>query len=236
TKIAGLDISIENPIGSVRSGKDEDGKAWDTVMRSHYGYIRRTTGADTDHVDTFVKAGTKPEFNGPVFVVDQINPKTGKFDEHKVLIGYGNQMEAAAAYRNNYQRGWKGMGKITPMPIDEFKRWVRSEEATKPLALEDKRNDDGISERGVPAVRGDSESSVQSATQNRADEPNGAAQSGVTVPQERPVAARDVADGAANLADATQSQSDGASVAKPERLIELRKRLSVLKSLKACLG
>lgn len=39
-KIAGLDISIENPEGSTRSGTDPNGKPWSITMQSHYGYIR----------------------------------------------------------------------------------------------------------------------------------------------------------------------------------------------------
>lgn len=37
--IQGLDISIENPKGSFRSGVDKDGKPWSVKMPSHYGYI-----------------------------------------------------------------------------------------------------------------------------------------------------------------------------------------------------
>jgi hypothetical protein len=36
----GLEIVIENPEGSVRSGIDSDGKSWETKMQNHYGYIR----------------------------------------------------------------------------------------------------------------------------------------------------------------------------------------------------
>jgi hypothetical protein len=50
TRISGLDISIENPAGSVRSGQDRSGKPWSVEMGAHYGYIRGTEGRDGDHV------------------------------------------------------------------------------------------------------------------------------------------------------------------------------------------
>ena len=47
----GLDISIENPKGSVRSGVDEIGQPWTTTLPAHYGYLKGVTGADKDHLD-----------------------------------------------------------------------------------------------------------------------------------------------------------------------------------------
>ena len=34
-RLAGLDISIENPAGSTRTGTSKSGKAWSTTMKSH---------------------------------------------------------------------------------------------------------------------------------------------------------------------------------------------------------
>ena len=56
-KVAGLDISIENPAGSERSGTDQDGKPWSVQMQHHYGYIKGTVGRDKDHLDIFLKDG-----------------------------------------------------------------------------------------------------------------------------------------------------------------------------------
>ena len=54
-KIHGLDISIENPRGSVRSGTTKEGKPWQTAMAHHYGYILGTKGKrQEDHIDTFI--------------------------------------------------------------------------------------------------------------------------------------------------------------------------------------
>lgn len=129
-RVHGLDISVENPRGSVRKGVDESGRPWETEMRAHYGYIKGSVGADKDHVDVFL--GERPE-DGPVYVVDQVDPSTGKFDEHKVVMGAGSADEARDIYLSNYEAGWQGLGAITEMDVDEFKGWVYSKKAKKPV-------------------------------------------------------------------------------------------------------
>lgn len=126
--VHGLPITIENPAGSVRVAKDG---SWASAMPHHYGHIRRTEGNDGDKID--VTIGPRPEAT-TVFVVDQVDPKTGRFDEHKVMLGFGTEEEAVAAYRAAYPADWKGLGAITPTTIDGFKRWLalgRQEHAFK---------------------------------------------------------------------------------------------------------
>ena len=53
-KIDGYDVTIENPKGSVRSGKDADGTPWSVTMNNTYGYIRGTEGVDGDHIDVYL--------------------------------------------------------------------------------------------------------------------------------------------------------------------------------------
>ena len=123
-RIAGMDISIENPQGSTRRGTDPDGNAWETPMRHHYGYFRGTDAADGDKLDVFVVPGTPQDYRGPVFVVDQIDPKTGALDEHKVILGARDEAEAEAIYRSNYTADWQGLGAITRLPLPAFKAWA----------------------------------------------------------------------------------------------------------------
>lgn len=130
--IDGYDISIENPKGSVRKGTDRSGKTWEQEMNNDYGYIRRTEGPDGDHIDVFLS--DKP-FEGNVFVVDQVDPETGAFDEHKVMYGFNTADEAREAYLANYEEGWKGLGNITEVTKDEFRKWIdSSHRKTKPFA------------------------------------------------------------------------------------------------------
>lgn len=130
-KINGFDVSIEQPVGSVRSGKDASGKEWSQVMNNTYGYIRGTESVDGDHIDVFLG----PDMNSDmVYVVDQVNTD-GSFDEHKVMMGFSSLEDARSAYLSNYEEGWKGLGNITGVALDEFKKWIDSSiRKTKPFS------------------------------------------------------------------------------------------------------
>ena len=130
-KIDGFDVTIENPKGSVRRGTDASGKQWEQEMQNTYGYIRGTEGVDGDHIDVFLSDNPS---QGDVFVVDQVN-KDGTFDEHKVMYGFPDIESARKAYLSNYEDGWTGLGAITPVSKEEFKKWVKSSRRkTKPFA------------------------------------------------------------------------------------------------------
>lgn len=131
-KLHGLDISIENPRGSTRSGTDPGGRPWSVAMPAHYGYVRRTTGADGDQVDVYI--GDHPD-SQRVFVVDQRDADTGKFDEHKVILGARNGLEARRLYNAGFSdgRGRERMGAVTPMSMEQFKAWLKGD-TTKPAA------------------------------------------------------------------------------------------------------
>ncbi len=132
-KIDGFDVTIEQPKGSVRSGVDASGKAWSQEMHNTYGYIRGTEGVDGDHIDVFL-SDHLDSWNGMVYVVDQVN-KDGSFDEHKVMYGFDSEQEARDAYLSNYEEGWTGLGNITSVTRDEFRKWVdSSHRKTKPFA------------------------------------------------------------------------------------------------------
>lgn len=132
-KIDGFDVTIEQPKGSVRSGVDASGKPWSQEMHNTYGYIRGTEGVDGDHIDVFL-SDHLDNWNGMVYVVDQVN-KDGSFDEHKVMYGFDSEQEARDAYLSNYEEGWTGLGNITGVTRDEFKKWVdSSHRKTKPFA------------------------------------------------------------------------------------------------------
>ena len=121
-RIDGMDITIENPKGSTRSGVDANGKQWSVTMNNTYGYIRGTRGVDGDHIDIFLS--DNPE-SGNVYVVDQIRQDTGEFDESKVLYGFNSMEEARQAYLSNYEKDWK-VGVITEVTKEEFKKWIDS--------------------------------------------------------------------------------------------------------------
>lgn len=130
-KVDGFNVTIEQPKGSVRRGKDANGKEWETEMHNTYGYIRGTESVDGDHIDIFLSDNPT---EGNVFVVDQVN-KDGSFDEHKVMYGFSDMESARKAYLSNYEEGWQGLGNITEVSKEEFKKWIdSSKRKTKPFA------------------------------------------------------------------------------------------------------
>jgi|GEM_PF-4079145 len=117
----GFDITIENPKGSVRSGVDEDGRAWEHTMQNSYGYFKRTEGKDGDQIDVFL--GDNPT-SKRILVVDQNNPYTGEFDESKVMLAFDTAQQAKDAYMSNYEPGWTGFRTITEVPVEKFREWL----------------------------------------------------------------------------------------------------------------
>lgn len=125
----GYDLTIENPAGSMRRGTGADGKPWENQMRNTYGYILGKKGKDGDHLDMFINDDADLDsWNGNVYVVDQVDPKTGKFDEHKIMYGFDSEAEAREAYLSNYADGWKGLGRITGVSKETFDKWLESSE------------------------------------------------------------------------------------------------------------
>lgn len=126
----GFDIAIENPKGSHRSGKDENGHEWSILMQDNYGYFERTKGIDGDPVDVFFPDPqdiTLSSKESPkCFVIKQIDKK-GNLDEHKVMLGYASESAAKEAYLSNYEKGWHGFGGIKELQDHELYRFLYGE-------------------------------------------------------------------------------------------------------------
>lgn len=120
----GLPISIETPKGATREGKDPSGKVWRCKMPADYGYIKRTEGADGDHVDVFVGPDKDSRM---VFIINQNDHRTGQFDEHKAMLAYSSERAAVADYVKAFSDG-KGADRIRsvePMSLDAFRHWLK---------------------------------------------------------------------------------------------------------------
>jgi hypothetical protein len=131
-----LTLTMENAKGSFREGTDKDGKQWSQELHDNYGDIFGTVGADGDPVDVFVKHGMTEDGiskANKVFIVDQKDPKTGAFDEHKVMLGYNSLREAKEAYLRNYEPGWAGIKNITGVSMVDFQKWVNEGDTKKPF-------------------------------------------------------------------------------------------------------
>lgn len=120
--IHGLNMSIENPKGSIRSGVDSNGKKWSIKMNNHYGYINNTVGRDKDHLDIFIGPDNKSE---KIYVVNQRN-NDNKFDEHKILMGWNNFPDAVKGYLSNYEDGWDMISSVHQTDIKGLKNWIKN--------------------------------------------------------------------------------------------------------------
>lgn len=130
--VQGLDITVENAKGGIRSGVDRGGKRWQVTMPAHYGYVKGTVGRDGDHVDVYLGPHLKSE---KVFVVHQMDADTRRFDEHKVMIGFGSERQARIVYCRGFSdgRAKERMGRVTELTMAQFKAWLKVGDTTKPV-------------------------------------------------------------------------------------------------------
>jgi hypothetical protein len=126
----GLPITLESMKGQTRSGVDPNGQKWSVKLPYDYGYIKRTEGADGDHVDVCIGPDHTSDH---VFLVDQHDKNTGKFDEHKVMLGYRTKEAATAAYCGGFSDG-KGpdrMKAVVRLSMPEFKTWLKKHDTKR---------------------------------------------------------------------------------------------------------
>jgi hypothetical protein len=128
--VEGIPVSIENRKGSVRKGKDADGKPWRTKMIHPYGFIDGTKGKDKEEVDAYVgpdKDATK------AFVVHQKDKDTGKYDEDKVMLRFKNKLKAKKAFLAHYNSP-KFLGPISTVTLDRLKELIASKKQLVKIA------------------------------------------------------------------------------------------------------
>lgn len=123
-RLCGMQIDIENPVGSIRSGRRPDGSRWAVEMQDHYGYVVGAVGFDKDQLDIFIKQGCEPTFDGSVYVINQANAD-GSFDEHKCFIGCESKLDAIKRYLDNYDDDWSDrIMSVAELTIPQFKDWM----------------------------------------------------------------------------------------------------------------
>lgn len=121
------DIAIETARGEVRTATD--GSWQSPPMPAHYGEIKRARGADGDKLDVFVGEDHR---RTTVYVIDQIDPKTKQFDEHKAMIAFRSMAEALEAYYGSYSDDARArVGMISELGARQFVNWVRNGDTKK---------------------------------------------------------------------------------------------------------
>lgn len=111
--VHGLKIAIETPRGEKRK------KKW-PKLPAHYGYFKGSVGADGDQVDVFI--GPKPATE--VAFVANMKGTNGKFDEHKVVLGFKSAERARECLVEAYGDQEHRVGKLTAMTIPMLKEWL----------------------------------------------------------------------------------------------------------------
>ncbi len=119
--IHGITCVIETPKGTRRVGY-----GWAVQMPADYGYISGTSSAEgpMEQMDCYI--GPDPK-SSTVYVIEQVEPDRGLFDEHKVMLGYPSVEAAKKDYRAAFAdgRGQERIGHVLTMSIKDFKRWLQ---------------------------------------------------------------------------------------------------------------
>lgn len=122
TEVAGMPVTVEYPAGSDRPAPEGP-----RTMAAHYGYFKGTMGADGMHVDTLV--GKEPAQAKTAFIVDHLDP-SGEWQQHKVLLGFPNRIQAMRAYRAAYPDN--PLGPVSQVKVGELRSWLKEGDTTKP--------------------------------------------------------------------------------------------------------
>lgn len=115
----GIPVAIEHEKGTMRpvAGGGQVRMLYD------YGEIHGlgTRGVDGDKIDVYVG----PNLNAThAYIVDQMEPDTGAFDEQKVMLGFDSEAAAKSAYCAQYGDATE-CGSVHPIPMADFKKMVR---------------------------------------------------------------------------------------------------------------
>ena len=117
----GLDIRVQNPTGTLRSGIAPNGQTWETAMEADYGYIASTEGKDGEDVDVFV--GPDKDAQSAYIITIMKPPSFENIDEQKVMLGYNTGAEAKRVFLQHYDSP-RFFGSMTAMTMTDFKKKV----------------------------------------------------------------------------------------------------------------
>lgn len=125
-EIGGIQYAVETRAGTRR---------WSSgpPLQADYGYIRRVGSAEGDEewMDCFVGKDAKSEH---AWVVDMRHLPDGRFEEHKVMLGFGAASDALDAFRAAYgDSDDRRIGGVTHMSLNRLREWLEKGDATRPL-------------------------------------------------------------------------------------------------------
>ena len=112
----GLQIAVENEVGSTREGTDKDGNKWSTTFSCPYGYILNTLGRDNEEVDVYIGKNKKSD---KVFIVRQHIDDLP--DEDKTFVGFDSPDQVEECYLT-HGMPLGNLGPMMELPMEEFKK------------------------------------------------------------------------------------------------------------------
>ena len=120
----GIKVYFEKLEGEVRKGVSKSGVAWSNKLPAAYGFIPDTIDADQEAIDIWFAISNFVD-SSYVYVIDQINPETKAFDEHKVMMGFGSLEDAKKTYIAAYGgTGEDRIGGITTITLPQLSAWM----------------------------------------------------------------------------------------------------------------
>jgi hypothetical protein len=124
-KYNGLTIGIQTSKGEKRKHHG------DVKFPVDYGYIGDTEDNDDMNVDVYMGPDKDSK---KAFVINQYR-KSGKFDEHKVMLGFKDQEAAVKAYKDSWpkKKAEVRYGNTLAMSVDDLKKWLEYGNTKKPI-------------------------------------------------------------------------------------------------------
>ena len=131
--VSGLNLSIETPKGRTRFDRKNKPPKWEVPnFPADYGRIKGTKAADGEGVDIFIGPNAK---STRAFVIDQIDPATGKYDEAKTFLGFDSPAHAASAYDLAFPDGSGPTRRpaMAELSVANLKKWLRQGNPGRPI-------------------------------------------------------------------------------------------------------
>lgn len=221
-RLFGREVSIETPKGGVREDTKNTPPLWRVENFPYdYGEFLGTKGADGDRVDVGV-VGTGDRH----FVIDQKDPATGQFDEHKVMAYAKDPVDALDHYYRGFTdgSGESRVGSIKEATADELTKWLAKPGKKKTPFDPSAFNDEGVQalgptegEKPLPKVVTAAVTKLRAKAAERGD---GTVEvNGVAVPVDHAVNGLMNMEPSARLGEASRYVNETASVpARPDRI------------------
>jgi hypothetical protein len=130
-QIAAFNFVDSNPAftGLKLSHKPGD-ERYGKTLAHYYGDLDNTQGADGDPLDVMLGKDFEIGKEYPAFVVNLVDPKTGDFEQHKIVSGVEDILEAEEVAESMYPDQVDDISQITP---EEFTRFAKSKRTQEPF-------------------------------------------------------------------------------------------------------